>query len=167
MILEEYQKWDISRSDFNGYGNFVIKRHPLPKWESQEYLNLKKDKDLFDLYSFITKINSSANDTGYLNNAVQSTFLPFVRKTSAERITWDGSLTSINNFGAKLTVQADEVGYGSINELTGEIENSVPKYYTNDFSFQEDGTNDYSDVSMDLFKNMILPICLTYLVQFV
>ena len=158
MILEEYQKWDISRSDFNGYGNFVIKRHPLPKWESQEYLNLKKDKDLFDLYNFITKINNSASDTGYLNNAVQSTFLPFVRKTSAERITWDGSLTSINNFGAKLTVQADEVGYGSINELTGEIENSVPKYYTNDFSFQEDGTNDYSDVSMDLFKNMIMYI---------
>ncbi len=158
LIQEEKKKWDITRPDFNGYGNWVVKRHPLPKWESKEYLNLKKDKDLFDLYNFILKINKKANDTGYLNNAIQSTFLPFVRKSSAERITWDGSLTSISNFGAKLTVQADEVGYGSINELTGEIENSVPKYYTSDFSVREEGPNDYSDVSMDLFKNMIMYI---------
>tara|TARA_R100000951_G_scaffold34914_2_gene29602 strand:+ start:4269 stop:11306 length:7038 start_codon:yes stop_codon:yes gene_type:complete len=158
LILEEKKMWDITRPDFNGYSNFVIRRHPLPKWESQEYLDLKKDKDLFDLYNFILKINKKANDTGYLNNAIQSTFLPFVRKSSAERMTWDGSLTSISNFGAKLTVQADEVGYGSINELTGEVENAVPKYYTTDFSAREDGPNDYSDVSMDLFKNMIMYI---------
>jgi len=158
LILEEKKKWDITRPDFNGYGNWVIKRHPLPKWESKQYSDLKKDKDLFDLYNFIVKVNTKANDTGYLNNAIQSTFLPFVRKSSAERLAWDGSLTSVNNFGASLTVQADEVGYGSINELTGEIENAVPKYYTSDFSVRDEGPNDYSDVSMDLFKNMIMYI---------
>ena len=110
------------------------------------------------MYNFIVKVNTKANDTGYLNNAIQSTFLPFVRKSSAERLAWDGSLTSVNNFGASLTVQADEVGYGSINELTGEIENAVPKYYTSDFSVRDEGPNDYSDVSMDLFKNMIMYI---------
>ena len=158
LILEEKKKWDITRPDFNGYSNWVIKRHPLPKWESKQYSDLKKDKDLFDLYNFIVKVNAKANDTGYLNNAIQSTFLPFVRKSSAERLAWDGSLTSVNNFGASLTVQADEVGYGSINELTGEIENAVPKYYTTDFSVRDEGSNDYSDVSMDLFKNMIMYI---------
>lgn len=158
LILEEKRKWDISRSDFNGWNNYVIKRHPQEKWQSEEYVNLKKDPELFELYNFISRINKKARDIGYLENALQSTFLPFIRKSMAESLAWDGSLGSISNFQANFTVELDAVGYGNINEVTGELENSIPKYYTTDFSRQEDGTNDYSDVSLDLFKNMIMYI---------
>ncbi len=158
LILEEQRKWDISRSDFNGWNNYVIKRHPQEKWESEEYINLKKDPELFELYNFISGINKKARDIGYLENAAQSTFLPFIRKSMAESLAWDGSLGSISNFQANFTVELDAVGYGKINQVTGELENSIPKYYTTDFSVQEDGTNDYSDVSLDLFKNMIMYI---------
>ncbi len=158
LILQEYQKWDTSRVDFIGYNNYVIKRHPLEKWESQEYINLKKDPELFELYNFISGINAKARDVGYINNAAQSTFLPFIRKSMAESLAWDGSLGSISNFQSNFTSELDTVGYGNINQVTGELENSIPKYYTTDFSIQEDGTNDYSDVSLDLFKNMIMYI---------
>ncbi len=158
LNLKEYQKWDVSRVDFIGYNNYVIKRHPLEKWESQEYINLKKDPELFSLYTFISGINKKAKDVGYINNAAQSTFLPFIRKSMAESLAWDGSLGSISNFQSNLTLELDTVGYGNINQVTGELENSIPKYYTTDFSRQEDGTNDYSDVSLDLFKNMIMYI---------
>ena len=158
LILQEYQKWDTSRPDFRGYNNYVIKRHPLEKWESQEYINLKKDPELFSLYTFISGINKKAKDVGYIDNAAQSTFLPFVRKSMAESLAWDGSLGSISNFQSNFNVELDTVGYGNINQVTGELENSIPKYYTTDFSRQEDGTNDYSDVSLDLFKNMIMYI---------
>ena len=158
LILQEYQKWDVSRVDFIGYNNYVIKRHPLEKWESQEYINLKKDPELFELYNFISGINAKARDVGYINNAAQSTFLPFVRKSMAESLAWDGSLGSISNFQSNFTSELDTVGYGNINQVTGELENSIPKYYTTDFSIKEDGTNDYSDVSLDLFKNMIMYI---------
>jgi len=158
LILQEYQKWDISKVDFRGYNNYVIKRHPLEKWESQEYINLKKDPELFELYNFISDINAKARDVGYINNAAQSTFLPFVRKSMAESLAWDGSLGSISNFQSNFTSELDTVGYGNINQVTGELENSIPKYYTTDFSIKEDGTNDYSDVSLDLFKNMIMYI---------
>jgi hypothetical protein len=76
----------------------------------------------------------------------------------AESLAWDFSLSAVKNFGTNLTVNADDVGYGSVNELTGELENSIPKYYTYDFTQTESGVNDYSDVSEDIFKNMILYI---------
>ena len=156
LILEEKRKWDISRSDFNGWNNYVIKRHPQEKWQSEEYIDLKKDPELFELYNWISKMNDKATEIGYIDNAVRSTFLPFVRKSMAESIAWDGSLGSITNVMDKLKARADDVGYGAVNELTNELENSIPKYYTTDFSKTEDGPNDYSDVSLDLFKNLIL-----------
>jgi len=158
LTLEEERKWDTSRSDFNGWSNYVLKRHPLEKWESSEFIQLKKDPELFELYNFISKINKKAKDVGYIDNRVQSTFLPFIRKSMAESLAWDWSLSAIGNFSANLTARADDVGYGSINELTNELENSIPKYYTSDFSVRDEGPNDYSDVSTDLFKNMILYI---------
>lgn len=158
LIYEEQRKWDIDREDFTGYDNYVIKRHPLAKWESKEYKNISKDEDLLALYNFITKINSKAKNAGYISNKLSSTFLPFVRKGMAESFAWDFSLSAVKNFGANLSIQADDVGYGSVNELTGELENSIPKYYTYDFTQTESGVNDYSDVSEDIFKNMILYI---------
>lgn len=158
LIYDEERKWDIDRDDFNGFDNYVIKRHPLEKWESENYKKLKTDADLLSLYNFITRMNGKAKEAGYINNKVASTFLPFVRKGMAESFAWDFSLSAIKNFGGNLSIRADDVGYGSVNELTGELENSIPKYYTYDFTRGEDGVNDYSDVSEDIFKNMIMYI---------
>jgi hypothetical protein len=158
LIEQERNKWNISSRDFNGWNNYIIKRHPKDKWLSEEYTELQKDPELFELYNFINKINSKANDAGYIQNKLYSTFLPFVRKSMAESLAWDFSLSSIMKMGDDLSVRASDVGYGSVNELTGELEHSIPKYYTQDFTQTADGINDYSDVSEDLFKNMILYI---------
>jgi hypothetical protein len=158
LIEEEQRKWDITRIDFNGWNNYIIKRHPLQKWESEEYKNLKKDADLMELYNFITEMNAKAKESGYISNALASTFLPFVRKGMAESLAWDFDISAVMNFGDALKIQAGDVGFGQVNELTGELENAIPKYYTQDFTRKEDGTNDYSDVSEDIFKNMILYI---------
>ena len=158
LIKEEKQKWDIDRKDFTGWDNYVIKRHPLSKWQSKEYLEISKDKDLLDLYNFVSDINNKAKDVGYISNKVASTFLPFVRKTMAESLAWDFGTSAVANFANSLKINADDVGYGGINELTGELENAIPKYYTYDFTRKADGVNDYSDISEDFFKNMILYI---------
>lgn len=158
LILQERQKWDISRPDFNGWTNYIIMRHPLDKWLSEEYKELQKDQDLLDLYNFITDINDKASDAGYLTNQGVSTFLPWVRKSMAESLAWDFSLSTVMNFGNKLSLRADDVGYGSIDALTNEIENSIPKYYTTDFTRLPGGEVDTSEVSEDLFANMVLYI---------
>ena len=158
LILQERQKWDITRADFNGWSNYIIMRHPLPKWLSEEYKELQKDQDLLDLYNFITDINDKAADTGYLTNQGVSTFLPWVRKSMAESLAWDFSLSTVMNFGKKLSLRADDVGRGKIDSLTNELENAIPKYYTTDFTRLPGGEVDTSEVSEDLFANMVLYI---------
>jgi hypothetical protein len=156
LILQERRRWDISRKDFNGWDNYIIKRHPKDEWLSDEYKKIKADPELLSLYNFITKFNQKAKDVGYIENKVASVFLPFVRKSMAESLAWDGSLSAIQNFSNNLQLKADDVGFGKFNEITGELENAIPKYYTSDFTKRENGVNDYSEVSEDLFKNLIL-----------
>jgi len=157
-ILKTKRLYDITRPDFIGWNNYIIKRHPLEKWESEEYKSIKNDSDLMDLYKFIVKYNNKAKDIGYIANNISSkTFLPFVRKSMAESLSWDFGLSVINNFNESLKLTAGDTGYGSVNEITGELENSIPKYYTYDFT-KKDGVNDYSEVSDELFKNLILYI---------
>jgi hypothetical protein len=155
QILEAKRKWDVEREDFNGFNNYIVKRHPLPKWESKEYIALKKDKPLFDMYNFITRINEKANQIGYISNQVGMTFLPFVRKGTAEQLAWDMTISPVKQFANALAVQVDDVGYGKINELTNEVENGIPKYYTYDFTKGKDNKINNSELSMELFKNMI------------
>lgn len=155
-ILQAKRLWDIDREDFNGWNNYIIKRHPQSKWYSKEYREVASDPDLLELYNFIVNFNQKANDVGYIRNAVTKTFLPFVRKSMAEELVWDNTLSPMKQFSEALSTKSDDVGLGKINEITGELENSVPKYFTYDFTRKEDGTNDYSEVSEDLFKNMIL-----------
>ena len=159
-IINVEAEFDIDRSDFFGYNNYVLKRHPQSHWLSDEYKLIEKDEDLKDLYNFIQKINNMAKDTGYIENTIASTFLPFLRKSMAEEFAFTNPLSAVANFnkqlGRQLTISKGEVGLGNINNVTGELENSIPKYYTYDFTQREDGVNDYSEVSQDIFKNMIL-----------
>lgn len=158
-IKEARQKWDISRKDFNGWKNFVLQKHPKDKWISDEYKEMQKDKDIFALYNLIQEVNGIASDVGYLQNKVESTFLPFVTRNTAEALAWNSALSAVQNWGKSLTRQAEDVGYGNINPLTGETINAIPKYYTYDFSQADPlNPNDMSDVSLELFKNQILYI---------
>jgi len=158
-IQDTRQKYDISRRDFNGWSNEILAKHPKDKWLSKEYKDLTKDKDLFALYNLIREINSIAADVGYLQNKAESTFLPFISKGTAESLSWDYGLSAVQNWGKAFTRNAEDVGYGKINALTGETMLGVPKYYTYDFSNQdENNPNNMSDVSLELFKNQILYI---------
>ena len=157
-IEQAKKELDIDHPEFIGWNNYIIKRHPLEKWYSEEYKKVMADPDLLELYNFIVKFNEKANDVGYIQNQVTKTFLPFIRKSMAEELVWDNRLSVMNNFYKSLQINPDDVGYGEFNKVTGELENSIPKYYTYDFTRKEDGTNDYSEVSEDLFKNLILYI---------
>jgi hypothetical protein len=171
LIKQEVQRWDIdgdiintikgykdySKKKFTGWTNYLIDNYPLEKWESEEYKNLKKDEDLFSLYNFITRINEEARGVGYIDGAVRNTFLPFIRRSTAEALAWGLNPSVVSSWFDKLTLNADIKG-DKRNELSGEMERSIPKYYTYDFTRKEDGTHDYSDVSEEIFKNMVLYI---------
>ena len=48
MIDSVYRQYDITRKDFNGGDNYIIKRHPSSKWYSEEYKEIEKDPELAD-----------------------------------------------------------------------------------------------------------------------
>jgi hypothetical protein len=153
-ILKVINQFNVDAEGFDGWNNYILKRHPKEEWESAEYSKIKNDPDLLALYNFISKINEKSKNVGFLSNQVSSTFLPFVRKSTAERLVWDRKLSPMKTFYNSLQINPDDVGYGKTNELTGELENAIPKYYTTDFT--SDNPNDFTEVSEDLFKNMIL-----------
>lgn len=181
LINEERNKYDINSEDFNGFNNYILKKHPNDKHISKEYKQIEQDEDLFALYKYIEETNQKANEVGYIENKVKNTFLPFVRKGTAESLAWDVSLSAVQRLGDSLKVNIDDVGYGTVDKITKEIINTIPKYYTSDFTLlsseesnkrikkfiSENGrqpTNeeraelkrDYSHVSEDLFKNLML-----------
>jgi hypothetical protein len=147
--------YDIENPNFYGWNNWIIKNSPADKWLSKEYLEIKKDKELFSLYEFIVKINERAQDIGYINTAA-STFLPFLRKSMAESFAWDSPFSAIQKWNDALTLRKGDTGYGEFDELSGKLENSIPRYYIYDFTRKENGESDFSDVSEDIFKNMIV-----------
>lgn len=158
-ILRIVRELDITRADFNGWGNYILKKHPLPKWFTKEYKEIHDENgEALELYNLIRELNTYAKDAGYIHAMVEKTFMPFVRKSFAENFKLSGSITAINNFFASLQARADDIGYGSINELSQELENSLPRYYTKDFTVGEGSINDYSEVSDEVFKNLILYI---------
>jgi len=161
-IQQAKQELDIDDENFIGWNNYIIKRHPLPKWHSEEYKKVLADPELFELYNFVVNFNEKANDVGYIQNQVTKTFLPFIRKSMAEELVWNNRLSVMDNFYKSLQLNPDDTGYGQFNAVTGELENSIPKYYTYDFTYNDgvndDSVNDYSEVSEDLFKNLILYI---------
>jgi hypothetical protein len=166
LIEKESRKWDIDRADFNGFNNYVIKRHPLEKWYSQEYKNIKNDPSLVKLYNFIEKLNNIAAEEGYISNMIRKTFLPFIVKTMAEEVAFDGINSGIANFynnlgklGDDLRISTKDVGLGEINQFTQQIENGIPRYYTKDFTKENfNDPTDFTQISEDIFANLVLYI---------
>lgn len=160
-IDEARRKYDYDDPDFNGWNNYIIKRHPLKKWYTKEYKELVEkpnNAEALEFYNFIRELNKEAKDINYITAVVEKVFMPFVRKDLGENFKLDAGLSAVKNFFAKLQARADDVGVGKINEITGALEDALPKYYTYDFIRQSDGTKDYTDVSQEVFKNTILYI---------
>lgn len=149
--------WDIESDEFIGWNNYLIKSHPLEKWLSEEYKSIQKDPELLELYNFIVNFNKKASEIGYIDFNLRSTFLPFIRKSMAEELVWDGTISPMQAWRRNVELKAGDVGYGQINDITGELENTIPRYFTHDFTKSE-GVNNYSEISYELFKNLIVYI---------
>ncbi len=101
---EARRLWDIENENFNGWNNYVIKRHPLDKWFSKDYQEVQSDPELLELYNYISKVNEKAKGLGYINNMVSKNFLPFIRKSMAEQLVWDNKLSVMSNFYNSLQI---------------------------------------------------------------
>jgi len=144
------------------YTNLIgLRQFPTDKWLSKEYQELQKNESVLALYNYALEINTKAKESEYLTAQKYKNFLPFIRKIIAEKFVFGGSFNPIESLISSLSIDDESVGYGNFNPLTGEIEDTIPKYFTSDISqakIDKDGNSyqDYSNVSDDIFKNLAI-----------
>lgn len=124
-------------------------------WHSNEYKALLNNEPVKTLYDFIQKWNREAASSGYIEYSQARSFLPWVTKSLAEKVGIGGKWNLKDNVLHSLT----DAKYDAINErrnpVTGELLNTLPKFFTKDISTKDkEGNPEYDTVSDDLVKNM-------------
>lgn len=138
--LDVFKSLDINRADFNGWRDrtfsYLVGQSVKEEENySKEYKQLltPEYKSALDMYNFITALNQRAKQDGYLDRKQGSAFLAFINATLAQRVA-----ASSNKFATlkdslidMITVQEyEEQGYGKKDEETGQIDRSIPTYFT-------------------------------------
>ena len=143
--------YDISSSTGTGWLQYdLIKKAPLrSSWESKEFkeLNATGNEAALDFYNYIIERNQEYEKIGYILRGDSRKFLPFARKDLLEKIETGGKISLGEQFIRSITVDEGDIGIGKFDKHTGEIINSIPRYFTKEL----DG-----ELSSDLFKLMTL-----------
>ena len=127
----------------------LVKKFPINSWESSEWTELNKpsNKAAKDFYDYILERNKYYQSIGYLNKGEARAFLPWIRKSLMEKLIMNGQLSLGEGILRSISMDEGDIGFGSFDPRTGEIVNSIPKYFT---------TKINDEVSDDLFRNMTL-----------
>jgi hypothetical protein len=147
-----YSKYDLQDSKSNGWLIYKeVKLFPKKdKWESEEWKTLNKPENApaKAFYDYIVERNNYYQSIGYLNGKAARKFLPFVRQGFTEGLVFDGKSRGLGEqFLRNISMDESESGYGQQDPTTGELINSIPKYFTQDIG---------EGYSKDLFKTMAL-----------
>jgi hypothetical protein len=128
-----------------------VKKFPKRElWESAEFKELNKPENApaKDFYNYIVERNKYYQDIEYLNGKAARKFLPWIRKGFIEGLVFDGKSRGIGEqFLRDISMDEAEAGYGQQDPVTGEMINTIPKYFTKDLG---------DDYSKDLFKTMAM-----------
>ena len=147
-----YNKYDLTTKTSNGWLIYKqVKLFPITdKWESAEWKELNKPENApaKKFYDYIVERNKYFQSVGYLNGKAAKRFLPWIRQGFTEGLIFDGKSRGLGEqFLRNISMDENEAGYGQTNPITGELINSVPKYFINDLG---------EGYSTDLFKTMAL-----------
>jgi hypothetical protein len=151
-MAKVYSKYDLTNKNSNGWLIYKqIRQFPkTEKWESVEWKELTKPENApaKAFYDYIVERNKYFQSVGYLNGKAARKFLPWIRQGFTEGLVFDGKSRGIGEqFLRNISMDEAEAGYGQTNPITGELINSVPKYFTKDLG---------EGYSTDLFKTMAL-----------
>jgi hypothetical protein len=149
-MAKVYNKYDIQNKNSNGWMIYQeVKLFPkTDKWESAEWKELNKPENApaKAFYDYIVERNKYFQSIGYLNGKAARKFLPWIRQGFTEGLIFDGKSRGLGEqFLRNISMDESEAGYGQTDPVTGELINSVPKYFTKDMG---------EGYSTDLFKTM-------------
>jgi len=147
-IEDAKRLYDTSKGDSLGWLNYdrASKFPNKDKWQSDEWkeLNQPQNSPAKAFYDYIIRKNNEYAEIGYITNP--RTFLPWVAKDVIEKVA-TGDFRIGEKFLRAITVNEEDVGYGHYDKSTGEIVNTIPRYFTTKFD---------NEPSNYLFRNMSL-----------
>ena len=151
-MAKVYAKYDIQNKNSNGWLLYKeVRQFPkTDKWESEEWKELNKPENApaKKFYDYIVERNKYFQSVEYLNGKAARKFLPWIRKGFTEGLVFEGKSRGLGEqFLRNISMDENEAGYGQQDPVTGELINSVPKYFTKDLG---------EGYSTDLFKTMAL-----------
>jgi len=151
-MAKVYAKYDIQNKNSNGWLMYKeVRQFPkTDKWESEEWKELNKPENApaKKFYDYIVERNKYFQSVEYLNGKASRKFLPWIRKGFTEGLVFEGKSRGLGEqFLRNISMDENEAGYGQTDPITGELINSVPKYFTKDLG---------EGYSTDLFKTMAL-----------
>ena len=151
-LAKVYAKYDLQNRNSNGWLlKDDIKKFPKREnWESEEWKELNKAENApaKAFYDYIVKRNKYYQEIGYLNGKAVRKFLPWMRQGFVEGLVFEGKSRGLGEeFLRNISMDEGEAGYGQTDPVTGELINSIPKYFTKDLG---------EGYSTDLFKTMAL-----------
>lgn len=163
---EAFAKFDISTPESQGWYHPALQNFPKEKWTNPEYIRIQNTPALKEMYNFIFNLNDHAKKVGYHDRNYQFTkeFLPWLKSSMADNIRTSGISSIYDSLidYFKLTPE-EQVSYVRVDPNTGEIERSIPAYFTRgDFAKNEEGDYDLSRVSTDLGKTITLYMAAVY-----
>lgn len=153
-IREKQALYNTSTTESPGWLLYdLANKHPAEKWMSKEWKELHaKDasgnyinKPALDFFNYIKEKNEEYRDLGYIRRDSARVFLPFVRKSFAEKLVTKGQLRLGEQFFRSISIDEGDVGFGQTDPLTGKPIDVIPKYFT---------TAVEGEMSEDLFKTM-------------
>jgi hypothetical protein len=151
-LAKLYSKYDLQNRNSNGWLLYEdVKKFPKRElWESAEWKELNKPENApaKDFYNYIVERNKYYQEIEYLNGKAARKFLPWIRKGFIEGLVFDGKSRGLGEqFLRNISMDEAEAGFGQTDPITGELINTVPKYFTKDLG---------EGYSTDLFKTMAL-----------
>lgn len=154
------QRYNIKNA--SALSNNKLKIYFKDKWQSKEFeeLHKKGNEVLLEIYNKFQELNRKYADRGLLPSQYSRRFLPFVRKTYAEKFSFGGKISVFDNFLSSISVDAEHSESGMRDPRTGQLIDRIPVFFIRDFvkdiSKKSGDPTDYSKVSTDLVKNLMM-----------
>lgn len=151
-LAKVYSKYDLTGRKTSGWLLYeAVKKFPKRElWESKEWKELNKleNAPAKAFYNYIVERNKYYQDINYLNGKAARKFLPWMRQGFVEGLVFEGKSRGLGEeFLRNISMDEGEAGYGQTDPVTGELINTIPKYFTKDLG---------EGYSKDLFKTMAL-----------
>lgn len=151
--LNKNKKAYLNMDNYNGKKVLNTFLKPKSTWKTAQWVELEKSPIAFKTYEYFQNLIKRSNKAGILDEYSPS-FIPNLHKNKIEQFVFGGDMFSNKGIFEKLEVENGESPFSpQINPITGEIEHTIPAHFIRDIGVEkEDGSMDYSQKSMDLFR---------------